>query len=172
MWYNRLVGAGSTTWFRSSCPLPLGRVNYNSRQTTRTEAGRLWPITTVVTANSLAAFVKGRGRRRERRWGRSSACNSSNNLSSLTFHPTKQLNHDATHGWRGFSCPLLQINTHFYIMATNTNNPIYKRVLKTKHSEVPQRNGTPLNIIFSLPPLSIFINCKSSYRPEKLEMLF
>ena len=37
--------------------------------------------------------------------------------------------------------------------------PIYKRVLKTKHSEVPQRNGTPLNITFCPPPLSIFINC-------------
>lgn len=60
-----------------------------------------------------------------------------------------------------FFSPLLQINTHFYIWPQKLIMlaPIYKRVLKTKHSEVPQRNGTPLNIIFCPPPLSIFINC-------------
>ena len=79
--------------------------------------------------------------------------NSPNHLSSLTFHPTKQLNQDATHGWRGFPPSPRSKSTLIFTLWPQkliTLAPICKRVLKTKHSEVPQRNGTPLNIFLYL----------------------
>lgn len=70
------VSAGSTTGFsaasrRQKLQLPSDNASWGGRALAA--RGRPWPITTFVTAKSLAVFVKDRGRRRERRWGRSSA---------------------------------------------------------------------------------------------------